>query len=208
MQKKIIPSIIAKNQKEFNGRFEKIKSSSIIHLDVMDGKFVSKQSLNFNLIIPRKKYQIHLMVNNPERFIKLVHSKADTIIFHIESCENQEQVKDIIKFIKKKKKKAGIAINPKTPIKKIQPFLKSINIILIMTVNPGKYGAKFLPSALKKVNELRNLKKNIRIGIDGGINEQTIKKAKLADFFISGSYIQNLKNPKQAIRNLKKLANN
>ena len=103
MKSQIIPAIIAKSQKEFDECFEKIKNfGNTIHLDIMDGKFVRNKSLLFDLTLPRKKYQVHLMVNDPERYIKIIHSKAETIIFHIESTKNPEK---IIKLIKEKRKK-------------------------------------------------------------------------------------------------------
>ncbi len=205
--KKIIPSIIAKNQKEFNERFGKVKNlSNVFHLDVMDGKFVKNKSLNFDLILPRnKKYVIHLMVNNPEKYIKIVHSKADTIIFHPESTKNPES---IIKLIKSKRRKVGIAINPKTQVDGIRPHLKSVSLVLVMTVNPGKYGAKFLPNTLKKIKQLRKLKKNLDIRVDGGINPRTIRSASRAgaDSFVSGSYLQKAGSPEKAIKELVRLS--
>lgn len=205
--KTIIPAIIAKNQREFDERFERVKFAGLIHLDIMDGKFVTNQSLNFQLALPRKKYQLHLMVDNPISMIKWVSKFATTVIFHIETCKDDDEIRNVIKLIKTKKKKVGIAINPKTKINEIKDYLKSVDLVLIMTVNPGKYGAKFLPSALKKIKELRKLSKRVKIGLDGGIDYKTIIKGKLADFFVSGSYLQNTNNSKEAVINLKKLVN-
>ena len=200
--KKIIPSIIAKSQKEFDKRFSKIKNiSKVFHLDIMDGKFVKNKSLNFNLTLPRKKYQVHLMVNNPEKYIKIIHSKADTIIFHVESTKNPEK---IIKLIRKKKKKVWIVLNPKISVKKIEDYLGLIDGVLVMTVTPGKYGARFLPKNLNKIKEIRKLNKKINIGVDGGINDKTIKSISKAgaNFFIVGSYIQKSENPQKALKKL------
>ena len=203
MKLQIIPSIIAKSQKEFNQRFEKIKNlSNVFHLDIMDGKFVRNKSLLFDLSLPRKKYQIHLMVNDPERYIKIIHNKAEIIIFHIESTKNPER---IIKLIKEKRKKVWIEINPKTKTREIEPYLNSLDGVLIMTVSPGKYGAGFLSKKLRKVKEIRKLNDKIDIGIDGGINNKTIVKAKKvgANIFTVGSYLQKAENPKEALRKLK-----
>src|SRR3989344_4995221 len=117
MNYKIIPSVIAKSQKELDERFSKISSLT------------------------------------------------KTIFFHFESTKSPEK---IIKLIKSKKRKVGIAINPKTPSKKIFPFLKQVDVILVMTVNPGHYGAKFLPSMLNKISEIRKADKKINIQVDGG----------------------------------------
>ena len=200
MKKEVIPSLIAKNQKELNERFSKIKSQfRIFQLDVMDGKFVKNKSLMFNFKLPKGKfkYEAHLMVKNPKVWIIKNWKKADTIIFHIESTNDS---KYLIKLIKSKKRKVGIAINPKTNVKKIIPFLNSIDMILIMTVTPGKYGSKFLPNVLKKVKEIRKLKPKLNIEVDGGINNKTIARAKKAgaNRFILGSYLQKSKNVKKA----------
>jgi ribulose-phosphate 3-epimerase len=200
MKKEVIPSLIAKNQKELNERFSKIKSQfRICQLDVMDGKFVKNKSLMFNFKLPKGKfkYEAHLMVKNPKVWIIKNWKKADTIIFHIESTND---FKYLIKLIKSKKRKVGIAINPKTNVKKIIPFLNSIDMVLIMTVIPGKYGSKFLPNVLKKVKEIRKLKPKLNIEVDGGINNKTIARAKKAgaNRFILGSYLQKSKNVKKA----------
>lgn len=205
--KKIIPALIAKSQKELNQRFNKVKTiSKIFHLDVMDGKFVKNKSLMFDFKLPKnKKYVAHLMIRNPENWINRNWRKADTIIFHFEATKNPESVIDLIKS---KKRKVGIAINPKTQVNKLEAYLKSVNVILIMTVNPGRYGAIFLPDTLKKVRQLRKMKKNLNIRVDGGINPKTIKSSSRAgaDTFVSGSFIQKNKNPEKAIKELLKLS--
>jgi len=209
--KSIIPSIIAKDQKELDKRFELVKSSSIIHLDIMDGRFVKNHSLNFSFKLPKikREYQAHLMMKNPKSWIEKHHRKVDTIIFHIESFKKHKQIEEFIQFIKTKKKKVGIAINPMTSVKKILPFLHLINLVLIMTVIPGRYGSRFLPSSLKKSNKIKNNNPKMKVQIDGGIDNKTIIRAKsYADSFVSGSYVQNAKSSKEAINNLEKLANN
>jgi|TARA_Y100000310_G_C20701271_1_gene830100 ribulose-phosphate 3-epimerase len=207
MPNKINPSLIANTQKELDEIFNKVKSySNVFHVDVMDGKFVKNKSLLFDFKLPKGKfeYQTHLMVKNPREWIRKNSNKAFSITFHIESCKDKE-VEETIKLIKSKKKKVGIAINPKTNVKKIAPHLKSIDLVLVMTVTPGKYGSKFIPSTIKKVKEIRKLNPKMKIGIDGGINDKTIKKvSKLKlDFIVSGSYLQKSKNIKNAFKVLK-----
>ena len=208
--KSIIPSIIAKSQKEFDECFEKVKSGSNIHLDIMDGKFVRQQSLNFPFKLPREKrdYQAHLMVKNPLAWIDKNAHKVDTIIFHIESYHKFSKIQDTIKLIKEKHKKVGIALNPLTSVKSIQHLVKNINLVLLMTVHPGRYGSRFIVSALKKANKIKSFNPKIKIQIDGGINDKTIVRArKYADSFVSGSYIQNAESPKGAIKELSSIAN-
>lgn len=206
--KKIISSIIAKNQKELNERFEKVKSLKNFQLDVMDGKFVKNKSLMFDFKLPGTKgyYEAHLMVKNPEAWIKKHYKKVNMIIVHIESFEDDNEIKNIIKLIKSKNKKVGIAINPPTKIDALAPFLNSIDLVLIMTVTPGKYGSKFVSSTLKKIKQLRKIKRNINIEVDGHIDDKTIIRVFKAgaNMFVSGSYLQKSKNIKKSVAKLKK----
>ena len=207
MKTAIIPSLIAKNQKEFDKIFGKVKShSKIFQLDIMDGKFVKNKSLIFNFKLPKgKKYEAHLMVKNPESWISRNWKKADLIIFHIESLKSNSKVREIIKLIKLKRKKIGIALNPTTKVKRIIPYLNSINMILVMTVIPGRYGSKFLPNTLKKVKEIRKLKPKLNIEVDGGINDKTIHQTKKAGAtsFVIGSYLQKSEYVKTSFKFLK-----
>tara|TARA_Y100000034_G_C6849699_1_gene385337 strand:- start:98 stop:733 length:636 start_codon:yes stop_codon:yes gene_type:complete len=210
MVKTIIPSIIASSQKQIDEIFEKVKSASMIHLDIMDGKFVGKQSLNFPFKLPREKrdYQAHLMVKNPLAWINKNAHKVDTIIFHVESYNKFSKIQETIDLIKKHKKKVGIAINPFTPVKTLEHLARQINLVLIMTVIPGRYGARFIPSALKKANKIRNFNSKIKIIIDGGMSDKTIERAKkYGDAFISGSFVQNSDHPKNTIKILTEMAN-
>jgi ribulose-phosphate 3-epimerase len=210
MAKSILPSIIARSQKELDERFEKVKSGSNIHLDIMDGKFVKQQSLNFPFKLPKEKreYQAHLMVQNPLAWIDKNAHKVDTIIFHIESYHKFSKIQDTIKLIKEKHKKVGIAINPLTPVKSIQHLVKNINLVLLMTVHPGRYGSRFIVSALKKANKIKSFNPKIKIQIDGGINDKTLERAKrYGDAFVVGSDIQNDEHPKQVMKKLTEIAN-
>lgn len=206
MKKLIIPSIIAKSQKELNKRVNNVKRHvSLIQLDIMDGKFVKNNSLNFNFKLPRSncKYEAHLMIRNPESWIKKNHKKVQTILIHYES----KNINQALALANKKGKKVGLAINPHTKIEKIKPYLNKINQVLIMTVNPGFYGSKFLPNNLSKVKKLRKLKPELNIEVDGGISPKTIGKASKAgaNLFISGSYTVDSPNVKKAINTLKSM---
>ena len=207
--KQIIPSLIAKSQKELEKRFDRVKNcSKVFHLDIMDGKFVKNKSLSFDFKLPKKqfKYEAHLMIKKPEKWIKKNWKKSNLIIFHVESLKNEAEVKNLIKLIKSKRKKVGISINPKTKIKKIINYLNLIDRVLVMTVVPGRYGAKFLPDVLKKVKEIKKLKPKLNVEIDGSVNLKTINRASNsgANLFVVGSFLQESKNPKKAIGNLKK----
>jgi len=196
MKRQIIPSLIAKNQRELDLKFNNVKDySNVFHLDVMDGKFVRNKSLMFDFLLPREKttYEAHLMIQNPEKWINQNYKKVNTIILHIESQNKGKEIKDLIRLVKSKSKRVGIAINPKTKVKEIIPYLNLIDRILIMTVNPGRYGSRFLSNNLKKVKQLRNINPKLDIEVDGGINNKTIIDAKKVgvNLFVSGSYLQN-----------------
>ena len=206
--KKIIPSLLAKTQEELEERFGKVKKhSKTFHLDIMDGKFVRNKSLLFDFSLPKKgfKYEAHLMVKKPREWINKNWKKVDLIIFHVESYENKSEIKNLIKLIRSKGKKVGIAVNPGTKFKRILPHLYLIDMILIMTVLPGKYGAKFLPDILKKVREIKILKPRLHIEVDGGINLETIGLASDsgANSAVVGSFLQKSENPRKDIAKLK-----
>ncbi len=204
MKRFVIPSLIANSQRELDERIKSV-NSNIYQLDVMDGKFVKNKSLMFDFKLPRgKKYEAHLMIKNPEKWIEKNWMKADTIIFHAEKIKNPDK---IISLIKNKKKKVGIALNPRTSINKIKIHLDEIDLVLVMTVNPGKYGSKFIPTTLEKARQIRKINPNIEIEVDGGINDKTIRKALSfgANRFVSGSYIQNSENPENSFAKLKRI---
>lgn len=206
MKNKIIPAIIAESQEGLNTRINKVKDYfSVLQLDVMDGKFVPAHSLDFDLKLPKTNcsYEAHLMVNDPEGWIKKNWRIADIVLVHIESCK---EPKKIIELIKSKGKRVGFVLNPETPLEKIKSYLDKIDQVLIMTVNPGFYGSPFLPETLEKVKELRKLKPNLDIEVDGGINPDTIKQAYQAgaNLLICGSYLQKSDDVKIAIKALEK----
>ncbi len=206
MKKTIIPAIIAKNQKEFDERISRVLwYAHTIQLDVMDGTFVKNKSLMFDFKLPEKKitYEAHLMMQNPLPWIKKNHKKFDTIIVHAESNE----VEKTIIFLKKLKKKIGIALSPDTFLSRLQFLpMKSIDMILIMTVEPGKYGSAFLPEVIPKICDARNIFKKKDIEADGGIDEKTISLVNHAgaNRFVVGSFLQKSKDVKRDWRRLER----
>jgi len=202
MKTTITPSLIATSQSQFDKRYAKVsKLSSTLHLDVMDGKFVKTHSLDFPLELPKHKYNCHLMVKNPSEWISENYKFVKTITFHLESTS---QPKKIINLIKAKKRKPAIAINPRTPISKLVPYIKDLSKVTVMSVYPGYYGAIFQKSVPKKIRELRNLYPHLNIEVDGSVNPKTIKLLKEAgaNQFIVGSYLQKAKDPEKALKRL------
>ena len=202
MKKVIIPAVIAKSQKELDGIFSKIKDSAcLLQLDIMDSKFVPNSSLDFDFKLPQKKYKFeaHLMVEYPEKWVNENWEKVDIIIAHFESVKNPGK---IIESVKKKEKKVAFALNPETDVEQIKKYLDDIDQVLIMTVNPGFYGSKFLPKTLNKVRWLRELRPDLDIEVDGGIKPGTIEEVSKAgaNMFVSGSFIINSADIKESIR--------
>ena len=166
-----------------------------IHFDVMDGKFTEKSTLSFNVLEKNlkginKKMDIHLMVINIKKYVdEVLKFRPSYITFHIEATDNPEYY---IKYIKEKNLKVGMAINPETNIKDLLPYLKIIDLVLIMSVPPGTGGQKFIDIS-EKIKKLYEYRKNnnlsYMIEVDGGINSSTIKKIKKADIAVAGSFI-------------------
>ena len=167
-----------------------------IHVDVMDGIFVPTTTYEYKTLESvlkdtKKPLDVHLMVDNPIKFIiDYKNLKPEFITIHSEINQN---IEDLIDLIHSYGIKAGISIKPKTSIEDIENLLNKIDNILIMSVEPGKGGQKFLDSIIYKIEILNKLRKendyNYFISIDGGINNETIEKVKNVDFVISGSFI-------------------
>jgi len=204
MKTEIIPSIIAKNQKEFNKIYNKIKIAKTIHLDVMDGRFVKKKSMWFDFKLPKHNFEAHLMTTKPETFIERYHNKIKKFIVHVETVNNPDY---LIKYARKLKSKIFFALEPKTPVSKIKNYLNKIDGVMIMTVEIGSYGAKFIPNMINKIKQLRKLNKKLVISADGSVNEKTIKLLKKAgaSTFSVGSYIQKSRNAKKSIEVLTRI---
>ena len=197
---KISPSILSADFSKLGEEIQNLEKAEadLIHIDVMDGHFVPNITIGPEVISKLRKYtslpfDVHLMISPVDNFIKnFADAGADIITIH------PEATKDIINSIKKIKshnKKAGISLNPETSVDKVLPVLNSIDLVLIMSVNPGFGGQKFMQETLEKVKILRkeiNLKKiNTQIEIDGGINFENAKLAKEAgvDILVSGTTI-------------------
>ena len=200
MSKKIIvaPSLLAADFSDLRNEIDKVEKAGAeyLHLDVMDGAFVPNISFGAPVISAIRKhsnlvFDVHLMIENPDRFIKdFVEAGADIITVHVEATKHLNRT---LQLIKSYGKKAGISLNPSTPIEMIKYELKNINMVLIMTVNPGFGGQAFIENMTDKIKELRTLDKNIDIEVDGGINAETGKKVKEAgaNILVAGSYIFN-----------------
>lgn len=181
---------------------------SMIHLDVMDGEFVSQKSLDIDEIkkisnMSQKKIDVHLMVSDPLDFIDNINnlSNIEYITIHLEI---NKDIKKILSKIKFYGFKAGLSIKPNTNIEELIPYLEQIDLILLMTVEPGLGGQQFIENSIMRLKKLKNIiPNNIKIEVDGGINNETIKHIKEADIAVVGSYITKSENPMERINSLK-----
>ena len=198
MTARINPSILSADFVNFERDFQSIASADLIHVDVMDGHFVPNITMGPPIIKMIRKctkllFDVHLMISPVEKYIKdFANAGSDIITIHPEATDN---LKRAIKSIKSSGKKAGVSLNPKTPISAVMDVINEIDLILIMSVNPGFAGQSFMNEVLLKVKELRKLinerKLKIDISIDGGINFETAPLAVKAgvNILVSGTTI-------------------
>lgn len=192
--KKVSGSFLSNNDKLYE--INRLNNSNVdyIHFDVMDGKFVSNKNITVSELPKlidnvKKKIDIHFMVSNPDKYIeKICYYNIEYITIHYEI----KNLEDYIDKIKNYGFKVGIAIKPETDIEKIYYLLDKINLVLIMSVEPGKSGQKFIDVS-DKINKLKqeiiNRKLNVKISVDGGINEEVLTYVKEADILVSSSFI-------------------
>jgi ribulose-phosphate 3-epimerase len=186
---------------------EGIRGFDYIHVDVMDGKFVNNTNNNLNVFrILKEIYNIHiivhLMVINPVDYIEEIIQYVDYFLFHFEI---KDDIDKIVEEVKKYNKKVGLAINPTTEISEIIQYLKNIDIVLVMSVNPGWSGQKFIPDIVKKIDKLAEFKEayDFIIDVDGGIDLVNAKLLKNTDILTSSSSILKAENPNRIIKLLR-----
>lgn len=204
---KVIPTVFAKNKKEFQERFKKLLPvSKNLQIDFMDGKFVKSKSVSLSQVPNLKKYknnfEAHMMTHYPQkRLPKISRLGFKKFIFHLSAVKNPEQV---IQRARKWKLSPWIAVNPEVKLHKVLPFLLKSDGVLFMGVHPGKEKQKFIPKTLDKIRELRAISKTVKIQVDGGINEKTAKQLAKAGVNIinSGSFVSEAENPKEALKKL------
>lgn len=213
----IAPSILSADFNKLGDEIKLIESlgAEYLHFDVMDGHFVPNISFGVPVLQNIAKMHhmvndVHIMITEPKKYIeKFAHSGADIITFHYEACKDDNEVKEVIDLIHQNKVKAGISIKPNTPVEVLLPFLKDVELILIMSVEPGFGGQSFIPSALEKIIFLRKNKDkhgySYLIEVDGGINAETGKLCKEAgvEILVAGSYLFGHEDIKERMESLR-----
>ena len=204
----IAPSLLAADFSRLKEEITEVEKlgAEYLHLDVMDGNFVPNISFGAPVISSLRKhsnlvFDVHLMVNEPDYLIEDFAQFSDIITVHAEATKHLNRT---IQLIKSFGKKVGVALNPSTLLDVIKYDLDNIDMVLIMTVNPGFGGQKFIPEMLQKIKDLRKINQNIDIEVDGGINAETGKLVKEAgaNVLVAGSYIFS-GNYKEKIESLK-----
>ena len=212
---KIAPSILSADFSNLGEEIQNIEKAGAdyIHIDVMDGSFVPNITIGNEVVKALRTktqlpFDVHLMINNPDNHVKaFAEAGADIITIHAEASIHLDRSLALIKSFDKK---VGVSLVPSTHEDELDYILEKLDLILVMTVNPGFGGQKFLSSQLKKIENIRKKieksGKKIELEVDGGINDQTARIAieAGADVLVSGSYIFGNKNYQQAIQNLKR----
>ena len=212
---KIAPSILSADFSKLADEIKKVENAGAdyIHIDVMDGSFVPNITIGSPVVESLRKttnliYDVHLMVEHPETQIEaFAKAGADIITFHIETTKHAHR---IIQSIKSCGKRVGVALNPATPLVMLEEILTDIDMALLMTVNPGFGGQKFIESSLEKISILRHTiddnEFDVDIEVDGGINDKTAPLVieAGADILVAGSYIYGAKDINEAMKSIRK----
>jgi len=194
-----------------------LAKTDYFHIDVMDGKFVEKDTrkemLEYATIaknVSNVPLDVHLMVEDiKENILDYVGLEPNIITFHLEAAKNKDEVMDLINYIKESNIKVGISIKPDTKVEEVLEFLPYINLLLVMTVEPGKGGQKLIPETIEKIKKLKEhiIQNDLELVLeaDGGINNETVSEVKNAgiDIMVAGTAIINSSDYKKEINNLK-----
>lgn len=212
----VAPSLLSADFLHLVDELEMLNKSKAdwIHLDIMDGNFVPNITFGFDIIkqinkVAKKDLDVHLMIEKPELYIeRFANSGADILTVHYEANNHLHR---LVMQIKDVGCKAGVAINPHTPVTVLEEIVRFVDMVLVMSVNPGFGGQKFIPNAIDKIKRLDEMKKlygyDFLIEVDGGVNFET-GKALLeagANVLVAGSFVFNNEAPEQVIARLKEL---
>lgn len=200
---------ILKESNRLDYAIKKVNESSadFLHIDVMDGKFVKNKTFLFDdykmaAQLSKKKLDVHMMVQDYSMIKKYLTLKPFLLTFHVEIIKDLS----LIKYVKERNVKVGLAINPETSIENLIPYINDIDLVLFMSVTPGYGGQTFKKEVISKIKQLKKVApKDLIISIDGGVNKDTINMCKSAgcDMVVSGSYITNEEDYEKQIESLR-----
>jgi len=216
MKHLIAPSLLAADFSNLSSEVDMINKSEAdwLHLDIMDGVFVPNISFGIPVLESikdrcKKPMDVHLMIVNPDRYIQTFKSAgADIYNVHYEACTHLHRT---VQSIHKEGMKAGVTLNPHTPVAQLEEIIAELDLVLLMSVNPGFGGQKFIKNTYQKIERLKELilQKNSKalIEVDGGVDNTNAKKLldSGADILVAGSYVFNSENPTQTISLLKEI---
>lgn len=217
MKNYIAPSLLSADKAHLRDEIKKVEAlgCEYIHWDIMDGIFVPNKSFDVSAVKENAKCHkmvndVHIMVADPKKVApEFIKAGADIVTFHYEALECPICCGKVIQQIHDAGCKAGISIKPKTPVKVLKELVKQVELVLVMSVEPGKGGQAFIPNALKKIKKLRKWidKNNLNclIEVDGGINAETGKKCRQAgvDILVAGSYLYGHDDIKERVESLR-----
>ena len=212
----ISPSMLSSDFNHLSEEIEMINQSEAdwFHLDIMDGVFVPNISFGLPIVahinkLAKKPLDVHLMIVEPDRYIEdFKKAGADYLTVHYEACKHLHRT---VQKIKSEEMKAGVSLNPHTPIAVLEDIVQDIDLVLLMSVNPGFGGQKFIENTYSKINQLREMASrknpNLIIEIDGGVDNSNAKKLieTGANALVAGSFVFKSENPKNTISQLKTL---
>ena len=214
---KVAPSILAANFNNLLDEVKSVESADYLHIDVMDGHFVPNISLGACVYKGLKNkvdlvFDVHLMIKDPRKYaMDFIKAGADILTFHYEALDTKDEINELIDFIHQNNTKVGISIKPNTKVEVLDEFLDKVDLVLVMSVEPGFGGQSFISSALDKISYLKNKKikenKNYEIEAEGGINKETSKQCAEVgcEVLVAGTYIYNNQNRKQLIEEMQNL---